>query len=63
MLRKGKITSFNEDGSGMITDENDQEIPFLTGEIVSKTINGSSVSFKIELSKGGLVAVDVEVTD
>ena len=63
MLRKGKITSFNEDGSGIITDENDQEIPFVMGEVISQNINGSSVSFKIELGKGGLVAVDVELTD
>ncbi|WP_316829614.1 hypothetical protein [Pedobacter aquatilis] len=61
MLRKGTITLIGEDGSGVITDENDQEIPFKFEIDALKKFNGASVSFEIELSVDGLVAVDVQL--
>lgn len=61
MLRKGKITSINNDGSGIITDENEQEIPFILGNSIFYNINGADVRFDIELTDIGLVAVDIQL--
>lgn len=61
MLRKGKITSIDNDGSGIITDENEQEIPFTLGNSFFYNIKGANVKFDIELTDDGLVAVDVQL--
>ncbi|WP_231463614.1 MULTISPECIES: hypothetical protein [unclassified Pedobacter] len=61
MLREGKITSINNDGSGIITDENDQEIPFKLGDNFFYNIKGAKVKFDIELTDAGLVAIDVHL--
>ena len=63
MLRKGKITSIKEDGSGIITDENEQEIHFRLEKSFFENLTGASVSFEIELSIDGLIAVDVKLHD
>lgn len=62
MLRKGKITSINNDGSGVITDENEQEIPFTLGDSFFYNIEGANVKFEIKLTDIGLVAVDVQLS-
>jgi hypothetical protein len=61
MLRKGTITSIETDGSGIITDENDQEIPFVLQEQIVKSLTGTPVQFKIELASSGLIAVCIEL--
>ncbi|MDN3588562.1 hypothetical protein QWY86_17910 [Pedobacter aquatilis] len=61
MLRKGKITSINNDGSGLITDENEQEIPFTLGDSLFYNIKGADVNFNIKLTDAGLVAVDIQL--
>jgi len=61
MLRKGKITSINDDGSGIITDENEQEIPFTLGDSFFYNIKDADVKFDIKLTDLGLVAVDVQL--
>jgi len=63
MLRKGKITSIKEDGSGIITDENEQEIHFKLEKSFFENLTGAAVSFEIELSNNGLIAVDVKLHD
>lgn len=59
MLRKGKITSIDEAGSGIITDENEQEIPFTLKLHEPANIIGANVSFDIQLKPEGLVATDI----
>ncbi|MCZ4222626.1 hypothetical protein [Pedobacter rhodius] len=61
MLRKGTITSLEEDGSGIITDENEQEICFKLEKSMLENLTGTPVSFEIELTDEGLIAVDVQL--
>ncbi|GGI24497.1 hypothetical protein [Pedobacter mendelii] len=61
MLRKGIVTLIKEDGSGIITDENDQEIPFKFEKDFLKDFTGATVSFRIDLGNKGLVAVGVQL--
>jgi len=61
MLRKGTITSIENDGTGIITDENEQEIPFKLEKSLMQSFNGAAVSFDIELSSAGLIAVGVQI--
>ncbi|MFC3559450.1 hypothetical protein [Pedobacter jamesrossensis] len=61
MLRKGKITSINEEGSGIITDENNQEIPFNLGTSFFYNLKDVKVYFDIELKPEGLVAIDISL--
>ncbi|KQR67286.1 hypothetical protein [Pedobacter sp. Leaf176] len=61
MLRKGTITSINEDGSGIITDDNEQEIHFRLEKNFFENLKGVPVSFDIELSPEGLVAVGIQL--
>jgi len=61
MLRKGTITSIEKDGTGVITDENEQEIPFKLEKSLMQSFNGAVVSFDIELSSAGLIAVGVQI--
>ncbi|KQS34490.1 hypothetical protein [Pedobacter sp. Leaf194] len=61
MLRKGTITSIENDGRGIITDENDQEIPFEFERNMLQSIKGATVSFDIELGNAGLVAVGIQL--
>lgn len=64
MLRKGKITSINEAGTGIITDENEQEIPFALGTSFFYNVVGADVNFDIALKPDGLVAIDISlITD
>lgn len=63
MLRKGTITSIDEDGSGIITDDNEQEIHFRLEKNFLKNLTGTPVSFEIELSSEGLIAVGIKFTD
>ncbi|RNL56672.1 hypothetical protein [Pedobacter jejuensis] len=61
MARNGIIKSLNSDLSGIITDENQQDIPFEIDIDFLKSLSGKNVSFQIELSATGLVAVDVQL--
>lgn len=61
MLRKGTITSLQENGWGVITDENEQEIHFKLEKSLLDNFTGAFVSFEIELKSVGLVAVDVQL--
>jgi len=63
MLRKGTITSIEEDGSGIITDDNEQEIHFRLEKKNLKSLTGTPVSFEIELSPEGLIAVGIKFQD
>lgn len=63
MLRKGTITAIEEDGSGIITDENEQEIYFKLEKSFLENLTGAPVSFEIELSNDGLIAVGIKVHD
>ena len=63
MLRKGTITSIKEDGSGIITDENEQEICFKLEKSFLENLTGTPVSFEIELSPDGLIAVGIKFHD
>ncbi|WP_131536650.1 hypothetical protein [Pedobacter nototheniae] len=60
MIRKGKITFIDEDKSGVITDENEQEITFSLTDFKSEVWIGMDIYFKIEMSKTGLVASAIE---
>ena len=63
MLRKGTITKIEEDGSGIITDENEQEIQFRLEKSILENLTGVPVSFEIELSTEGLIAVEIKLHD
>ncbi|WP_378981786.1 hypothetical protein [Pedobacter lithocola] len=61
MLRNGIIKSLNDDYSGVITDENQQDIPFKIDIDFLKNLRGKNVNFQIELSATGLMAVGVQL--
>lgn len=61
MLRKGIITSIDGVGSGIITDENEQEIPFNLGTSFFYNLKGAEVNFDIDLQPQGLVAIDISL--
>ncbi|GAA3964357.1 hypothetical protein GCM10022246_16900 [Pedobacter ginsengiterrae] len=61
MLRKGKITLIDDNGFGVITDENEQEIPFSLDHSFFYNLKGADVNFDIELRSDGLVAVDISL--
>lgn len=61
MRRKGKITLIDDEGSGIITDENEQEIPFNLDNSFFYNLKGAEVNFDIELRSEGLVAIDISL--
>lgn len=61
-MRNGTILSFNKKVSiGLIKDANDQHILFHYLGTDHIPIRGSDVSFEIELHKGMLIAVNINV--
>ncbi|MCZ4244067.1 hypothetical protein [Pedobacter punctiformis] len=60
MIRKGTITFIDEDRSGVITDENEQEITFSLENYKNQVWIGMDIYFVIEMSQTGLVANGIE---
>jgi cold shock CspA family protein len=62
-LRTGKIISIDTaNGTGWITDENDQEISFHIKTMDIRLNTSDDVEFEIELTHNGLEAVRVKAT-
>lgn len=60
MLRTGEIIDIDcLSGEGKILDSNEQEISFDLQDLSAVLDVGSKVSFKIEMSPKGLIAVEV----
>lgn len=61
-MRKGKIASINViDKSGVILDENDQEVPFYFETLKEVLGISEEVEFEIKLTEKGLAAVKVKM--
>ncbi|MGM9476156.1 hypothetical protein ACS5PU_06990 [Pedobacter sp. GSP4] len=63
MIRTGKIIYLDEiKSTGIIQDENEQEIGFDISEWIDGLYLGASVNFNIALCSEGLTAVDLSFT-
>lgn len=60
MIRKGRIQTIDKfSGTGVIVDENDQEISFSVEDLIEWPIKSVEVAFDIVLTALGLMAVDI----
>ena len=61
-MRKGQILAYNKTaGVGLINDANNERIKFYTEGTNQIPARGDEVSFRIDLRKGHLVAIDVSI--
>ncbi|KQM78494.1 hypothetical protein ASE74_13400 [Pedobacter sp. Leaf216] len=61
-MRKGQVLAYNKTaGVGLINDANDERIKFYADGSSQIPLRGDEVSFKIDLRKGYLVAIEVAV--
>ncbi|WP_316845599.1 hypothetical protein [Pedobacter psychrodurus] len=60
MIRKGRIQTIDKfSGTGVIVDENDQEISFSVEDLIEWPIKSAEVAFDIALTALGLMAIDI----